>query len=42
MAFRILVPQPGIKSGPTAVKPWSPNHWTIKELPARHIFSANN
>ena len=28
---RILVPQPGIESGPLQV--WSPNHWTTREFP---------
>ena len=30
---RILVPQPGIEPGPTAMKALSPNHWTTRELP---------
>ena len=30
---RILVPQPGIKPAPLAVKAWHPNHWTAKEFP---------
>ena len=29
----ILVPQPGIEPGPSAVKVWCPNHWTAKEFP---------
>ena len=29
-ACRILVPQPGIEPGPSAVKVWSPNHWTAR------------
>ena len=29
----ILVLQPGIKFMPTAVKVWSPNHWTTREFP---------
>ena len=33
MACGILVPRPGIKSGPSAVKAPSPDHWTIKEFP---------
>ena len=28
----ILVPQTGIEPGPSAVKAWSPNHWTAREL----------
>ena len=31
-AYRILVPQPGIKPGPLAVRVPSPNHWTAREL----------
>ena len=31
---RILVPQPGIELGPTAVKVLSPNHWTAREFPS--------
>ena len=30
MACGILVPQPGIKPGPLAVKVQSPNHWTVR------------
>ena len=29
----ILVPWPGIESGHSAVKAWSPNHWTAREFP---------
>ena len=29
----ILVPQPGIEPGPTAMKALSPNHWTAREFP---------
>ena len=32
-AFRILVLRPGIKTGPSAVKVPSPNHWTTREFP---------
>ena len=32
-ACRILVPQPGIESGPLAVKTQSPNHWTSRGFP---------
>ena len=28
-----LVPQPGIKPGPSAMREQSPNHWTTKEFP---------
>ena len=33
VACGILVPQPGIKPVPPAVKAWSLNHWTAKEVP---------
>ena len=33
MAFRILVPLPGIELGPSTVKVQSPNHWTTWEVP---------
>ena len=35
---RILVPQPEIEPGPSAVKAWNPNPWTTRELPAIVIF----
>ena len=28
-----LVPQPEIEPGPSAVRVWSPNHWTAREFP---------
>ena len=34
----IVVPQPGIEPRPLSVKAWSPNHWTIREFPRKHIF----
>ena len=37
-ACGILVPQPGIEPRPSAVKAWSPNHWTAKEFPSFIIF----
>ena len=33
VAYEILVPQPGMKAGPSAVRAQSPNHWTARELP---------
>ena len=33
VACRILVSLPGIEPGPSAVKAWSPNHWTTREFP---------
>src|SRR5574337_1193196 len=33
MTCGILVPPPGIESGPSAVKPQSPNHWMTREFP---------
>lgn len=35
-ACGILVPLPGIKSGPSAVIAWSPNHWTTKGFRRRN------
>lgn len=32
VAYRILIPWPGIRAGPMAVKVPSPNHWTAREL----------
>ena len=32
-ACRILVSQPGIKPGPSAVRPQRANHWTTGEFP---------
>ena len=32
VACGILVPQPGIKPRPSAVRAWSPNHWTSREF----------
>ena len=33
LACWILVPQPGIKFTPCAVKAWSLNHWTTRKVP---------
>ena len=38
LACGILVPQPEIKSTPLAVEVWSPNHWTVREVPQRFFF----
>ena len=38
-AYGILVPRPGIESGPLAVKVQSPNHWTAREVPKSGIFT---
>ena len=32
----ILVPQPVVEPGPSAVSTRSPNHWTTKEFPCAH------
>ena len=32
-ACRLLGTHPGIEPGPSAVKVWSPNHWTAREFP---------
>lgn len=36
---RISVPWPAIRTAPPALGPWSPNHWTLTEVPA--IFLIN-
>ena len=41
-ACRILVPQPGIKSRPLAVKMWSPIHWTTMEFPIWGILFSSS
>ena len=33
-----FVPQLWIESGPSAVKVWSPNHWTAREFPPLHFY----
>ena len=33
VSHEILVPWPGIKPGPSAVRAQSPNHWTTREFP---------
>ena len=37
-ACGILVPRPGIEPKPPALKEWSLNHWTTKEIPERQLF----
>ena len=32
MAFRVLVPGPGLEPAPWAVKAQGPNHWVAREL----------
>ena len=34
----ILVPQPGIESRDSAVRGWTPNHWTSRGIPSANIF----
>ena len=34
----MLVPWPGIKPIPSAVDAWSPNHWTVREVPQYHFL----
>ena len=41
MACGILVPRPGIEPGPSAVRVWSPNHWTAREVPRLRVFFLN-
>ena len=38
VARRILVPRPGIEPGPSAVKAWTPNHWTAREFPQKTVL----
>ena len=40
-ACDILVPRPGIKPGPLAVRAPSPNHWPAREVPERPLFKYN-
>ena len=37
-ASGILVPQPGIEPRPSAVRAWSPNHWTTREFPGGYLI----
>ena len=41
MACRILVPPQGTECGLSAVKAWSPNHWTLREFPTFHFHELN-
>ena len=34
-AYGILVPPPRIEPAPSAVKAWSPNHWTARDVPEK-------
>ena len=38
-ACGILGPQPGIQPRLSAVKVFSPNHWTTREFPAKYYFT---
>jgi len=38
MACGIITVIPGIEAGPSAVKEWSPNHWTTREFPLNIPF----
>ena len=40
-ACGILVPWPGIKPGPSAVRAWSPSHWTVREFPQWWFISGD-
>ena len=40
LACGALVPQPGIKLRPLAMKAQSPNHWSTREFPGSHFFTA--
>ena len=37
-ACGILAPQPGIEPRPSAVKVWSPNHWTARKFPSKLLL----
>ena len=41
MACGILVPQPGIEPGPSAVKAPSPNHWSAREFPVIYFMCSS-
>ena len=38
LAWRILVPQPGIEPQSSEVEMWSLNHWTAREFPPFHLL----
>ena len=38
MAYRILIPQPGIEPAPPALEARSLNHWTAREVPDWTLF----
>ena len=38
MAYRILVPQPGMEPGTPAVEALSPNHWNTREFSYNHFL----
>ena len=40
MAYRILVPQPGIKAMLPAVEVWGLNHWTTREVLSKDFSSS--
>ena len=42
MACEILVPQSRIELGPLAVRAWSPNHWTTREIPVEEFLVVVN
>ena len=37
MTLKILVPQSGLKPVPPAVKAWSLNNWTTRDVPRVHF-----
>ena len=37
-ACRTLAPQSGMEPVSLALEAWSLNHWTAREVPAKHIF----
>ena len=38
IGLTILVPRPGFESRPSAMRVWSPNHWTTREFPCHFFF----
>ena len=38
MACGVLVPHGGTEPMPSAVKAWSPDHWTTRDVPALFLY----
>ena len=41
MAWRIVVPWPGLEPSPTALEVWSSNHWTTREVLSYYLKPIN-